>query len=72
MPPPTSGGLAIAQTLGILEAFDLSLHKPTALDINGGKPTAADLLLTRTPVAGAVVASAGACTTPASPTPSSV
>ncbi len=39
MPPPSSGGLAIAQTLGILEAFDLSLHKPTALDINGGKPT---------------------------------
>jgi len=40
MPPPSSGGLAVAQTLGILEAFDLSLHKPTALDINGGKPTA--------------------------------
>lgn len=40
MPPPSSGGLAVAQTLGILEAFDLSLNKPTALDINGGKPTA--------------------------------
>ena len=39
MPPPSSGGLAVAQTLGILEAFDLSLHKPTALDVNGGKPT---------------------------------
>ena len=40
MPPPSSGGLAVAQALGILESFDLSLHKPTALDINGGKPTA--------------------------------
>ena len=39
MPPPSSGGLAVAQILGILENFDLSLHKPTALDINGGKPT---------------------------------
>ncbi len=40
MPPPSSGGLAVAQTLGILESFDLSLHAPTALDSNGGKPTA--------------------------------
>ena len=40
MPPPSSGGLAVAQALGILESFDLSLHKPTALDTNGGKPTA--------------------------------
>ncbi len=40
MPPPSSGGLAVAQTLGILENFDLSLHKPTAMDDNGGKPTA--------------------------------
>lgn len=40
MPPPSSGGLAVAQTLGILETFDLSLHKPTAIDDNGGKPTA--------------------------------
>ncbi len=40
MPPPSSGGLAVAQALGILESFDLSLHKPTALDDNGGKPTA--------------------------------
>ena len=40
MPPPSSGGLAVAQALGILQNFDLSLHKPTALDINGGKPTA--------------------------------
>jgi gamma-glutamyltranspeptidase/glutathione hydrolase len=40
MPPPTSGGIAIAQILGILENFDLSLLKPTAMDDNGGKPTA--------------------------------
>jgi gamma-glutamyltranspeptidase/glutathione hydrolase len=39
MPPPSSGGLAVAQALGMLENFDLSLHKPTALDDNGGKPT---------------------------------
>jgi gamma-glutamyltranspeptidase/glutathione hydrolase len=40
MPPPTSGGLAVAQILGILENFDLSLHKPTAMDADGGKPQA--------------------------------
>ena len=38
MPPPSSGGLAVAQALGVLESFDLSLHKPTALDDNGGRP----------------------------------
>jgi gamma-glutamyltranspeptidase / glutathione hydrolase len=40
MPPPSSGGLAVAQALGILENYDLSLQKPTAMDDNGGKPTA--------------------------------
>ena len=40
MPPPSSGGLAVAQTLGVLENFDLSLNKPTDMDDNGGKPTA--------------------------------
>ena len=40
MPPPSSGGLAVAQTLGVLENFDLSLSKPTDMDDNGGKPTA--------------------------------
>ena len=39
MGPPSSGGLAVAQTLGVLENFDLAPHKPTAMDINGGKPT---------------------------------
>ena len=38
MPPPTSGGIAIAQILGIVENFDLGLYKPSNLDINGGKP----------------------------------
>ena len=40
MPPPSSGGLAVAQTLGVLENFDMSLNKPTDMDDNGGKPTA--------------------------------
>jgi gamma-glutamyltranspeptidase / glutathione hydrolase len=39
MPPPSSGGLAVAQTLGVLENFGLGSQKPTALDSNGGKPT---------------------------------
>jgi gamma-glutamyltranspeptidase/glutathione hydrolase len=39
MPPPSSGGLAVAQTLGVLENFDLAPHKPTALDDNGGRPS---------------------------------
>jgi gamma-glutamyltranspeptidase/glutathione hydrolase len=38
MSPPSSGGLAVAQTLGILENFNLGLFAPTALDIEGGKP----------------------------------
>ena len=38
MPPPSSGGIAVAQALGIVENFDLGSYKPTALDINGGKP----------------------------------
>ena len=40
MPPPSSGGLAVAQALGVLENFDLALSKPTDMDDNGGKPTA--------------------------------
>jgi gamma-glutamyltranspeptidase/glutathione hydrolase len=39
MGPPSSGGIAVAQTLGILETFDLTGLKPTALDGEGGKPT---------------------------------
>jgi gamma-glutamyltranspeptidase/glutathione hydrolase len=39
MPPPSSGGLAVAATLGVLEHFPMSAHKPTDVDLNGGKPT---------------------------------
>jgi gamma-glutamyltranspeptidase/glutathione hydrolase len=39
MSPPSSGGIAVASALGILENFDLASHKPTAIDIEGGKPT---------------------------------
>ncbi len=39
MPPPSSGGLAVAQTLGVLEAFDMAALKPTVMDTNGGRPT---------------------------------
>ena len=38
MPPPSSGGLAVAQALGILQQFDVAQYRPTAIDINGGKP----------------------------------
>jgi gamma-glutamyltranspeptidase/glutathione hydrolase len=39
MPPPSSGGIAVAATLGMLEHFPMADHKPTDLDLNGGKPT---------------------------------
>lgn len=39
MPPPSSGGIAVAATLGMLERFAMGDHKPTDLDLNGGKPT---------------------------------
>ncbi len=39
MGPPSSGGITVAQTLGILENFDLAQHRPTAIDVHGGKPT---------------------------------
>lgn len=39
MPPPSSGGIAVAQALGILENFDLAAHKPAAVDLYGGKPS---------------------------------
>jgi len=38
MSPPSSGGLAVAQALGILENFNLGLYRPTAIDLEGGKP----------------------------------
>jgi gamma-glutamyltranspeptidase/glutathione hydrolase len=39
MPPPSSGGIAVAATLGMLEHFPMADHKPTDMDLNGGKPT---------------------------------
>jgi gamma-glutamyltranspeptidase/glutathione hydrolase len=39
MPPPSSGGIAVAATLGMLEHFPMGDHKPTDLDLNGGKPS---------------------------------
>jgi gamma-glutamyltranspeptidase/glutathione hydrolase len=39
MGPPSSGGIAVAQTLGILENFGMNAFGPTALDIEGGKPS---------------------------------
>src|SRR5262249_26859445 len=39
MPPPTSGGIAVAQALGILETFNMQSYKPSVIDDEGGKPT---------------------------------
>jgi gamma-glutamyltranspeptidase / glutathione hydrolase len=38
MPPPSSGGIAVAATLGVLEHFAMAGHKPTDIDLNGGRP----------------------------------
>jgi gamma-glutamyltranspeptidase / glutathione hydrolase len=39
MPPPSSGGIAVAATLGILEHFAMSDHRPADVDLNGGRPS---------------------------------
>ena len=39
MPPPSSGGIAVAATLGILENFPMADHQPTDVDLNGGRPS---------------------------------
>lgn len=39
MPPPSSGGIAVASALGILSQFPLADYRPTELDLNGGRPT---------------------------------
>ena len=39
MSPPSSGGIAIVQALGILENFDLSAHKPASPENEGGIPS---------------------------------
>ncbi|NDG83088.1 MAG: gamma-glutamyltransferase [Betaproteobacteria bacterium] len=41
MGPPSSGGVAVAQALGILEQFDLSAQKPTQIGDEGAKPSVA-------------------------------
>jgi len=38
-PPPSSGGITVAQILGILENTNLSQWAPTDIDLNGGQPT---------------------------------
>jgi gamma-glutamyltranspeptidase/glutathione hydrolase len=38
MPPPSSGGIAVAATLGMLEHFAMNDHEPTDVDLNGGRP----------------------------------
>ena len=38
MPPPSSGGIAVAATLGMLEHFPMGDHKPSDVDLNGGRP----------------------------------
>ncbi|CAN5458491.1 gamma-glutamyltransferase [soil metagenome] len=39
MPPPSSGGIAVAATLGILEHFPMNEYGPTDVDLNGGLPS---------------------------------
>jgi gamma-glutamyltranspeptidase/glutathione hydrolase len=39
MPPPSSGGIAVASALGILEHFPMNEHAPAEVDLNGGKPS---------------------------------
>jgi gamma-glutamyltranspeptidase/glutathione hydrolase len=39
VPPPSAGGIAINQILSVLEHFDMTQHRPTDIDRNGGRPT---------------------------------
>jgi len=39
MGPPSSGGIAVAQTLGILAGYPLDQYPPTDMDRNGGRPS---------------------------------
>ncbi len=39
MPPPSSGGIAVAQILGILENYNMAGFGPTFMDGEGGKPS---------------------------------
>jgi gamma-glutamyltranspeptidase/glutathione hydrolase len=39
MPTPSSGGIAVAATLGILEHFPMGDYPPAKVDLNGGRPS---------------------------------
>jgi len=39
MPPPSSGGIAVASALGILEHFPMNQYAPAEVDLNGGRPS---------------------------------
>jgi gamma-glutamyltranspeptidase / glutathione hydrolase len=39
MPTPSSGGVAVAATLGILEHFPMEDYPPAKVDLNGGRPS---------------------------------
>ena len=39
MSPPSSGGIAVAQVLGILENYNMAGFGPTLMDSEGGKPS---------------------------------
>lgn len=41
MPPPSSGGIAVASTLGILENFPMDRYRPLDVDSEGGRPSLA-------------------------------
>jgi gamma-glutamyltranspeptidase/glutathione hydrolase len=45
MSPPSSGGIGVLSSLGILENFDMSRNAPTAIDLEGGRPTVAGVHL---------------------------
>ncbi|MGE2717836.1 gamma-glutamyltransferase family protein [Mycolicibacterium litorale] len=38
MPPPSSGGIAVLATLGMLERFPMGRYRPDDIDRNGGRP----------------------------------
>ncbi|TDZ78023.1 Gamma-glutamyltranspeptidase precursor [Mycobacteroides salmoniphilum] len=39
MPAPSSGGIAVAATLGILQNLPMASYRPTEVDPDGGRPT---------------------------------
>jgi gamma-glutamyltranspeptidase/glutathione hydrolase len=45
MGPPSTGGIAVAQILGILEHFELAAHRPSKVHGDGGHPSVAGVHL---------------------------